>query len=85
MRIVSYENLENNVGGIMDMTQDNYEPTIITREQGDMVLMSLKEYNSLKETLFILNNPKNALRILESVKELREGKGEIHELVEVQI
>lgn len=49
-----------------------------------MVLMSLEDYNALEETAYILSSPKNAQRILESLAELREGKGKEHKLIEPQ-
>jgi len=45
------------------------------------VLISLDEYNSLKETTYLLSG-KNRDVLLDSVKELEEGRGKIKELIE---
>ena len=84
MQAVSFSELRKDMKNIMDMTKDRHEPTIITRKQGNMVIMSLEDYNSLEETAYILSSPKNAQRILASLAELREGKGQDHELVELK-
>jgi antitoxin YefM len=38
-------------------------------------MMSLEDFDSLKETAYLLKSPKNARRLLESIKELEEGRG----------
>lgn len=84
MNVVSFSELRKDMKHIMDMTQDRHEPTVITRKKGSMVLISLEDYNSLEETSYILSNPNNAKHVLSSIAELREGKGQERELVEVQ-
>jgi antitoxin YefM len=44
--------------------------------------VSADEYRSLKETVYLLQSPKNAARLRESLAEVREGAVEEHELVE---
>jgi len=82
MQAVSFSELRKDMKHIMDMTKDRHEPTIITRKQGNMVLMSLEDYNALEETSYILSNPKNIQHVLSSLAELRAGKGQEHTLVE---
>jgi antitoxin YefM len=82
MQVVSFSELRKDMKHIMDMTQDRHEPLIITRKNGNMVMMSLDDYNSLEETAYILRNPRNAQRILASIAELEAGKGQVHELIE---
>ncbi len=47
----------------------------------DLVLISLDEYNSLKETTYLLS-VKNREVLLDSVKKLEEGKGKIKDLID---
>ncbi len=85
MQAVSFSELRKDMRHIMDMATDRHEPTIVTRKRGgSMVIMSLEDYNSLEETAYILSNPKNAQRILESIAELREGRGVQHELIDLK-
>lgn len=54
---------------------------VIKRKNGkDLVLISLDEYNSLKETTYLLS-VKNREVLLDSVKKLEEGKGKIKDLI----
>lgn len=51
-------------------------PVIITRKREDaVVMMSLADYESLTETAYLLRNPRNAKRLLDSIKQLESGKG----------
>jgi antitoxin YefM len=83
MNVVSFSDLRKDMKQIMNMVQDRHEPTVITRKHGNMVLISLEDYNALQETTYILSNPNNAKHVLNSFAELREGKGQEHELVEL--
>lgn len=84
MHVVSFSELRKDMKHIMDRVQDRHEPTIITRKQGSMVMMSLEDYNALEETAYILSNPNNAKHVLSSLAELREGKGKERDLIEFQ-
>lgn len=82
MRVVSFSELRKDMKHIMDVTQDCHEPTIITRKQGNMVMLSLEDYNALSETAYILSNPNNVKHVLSSLEELKADKGQVHELIE---
>ena len=49
----------------MDKVISDHVPIIITRTKGkgDVVMMSLEEYESLQETFYLLKTPKNATRL----------------------
>jgi antitoxin YefM len=53
------------------------EPITITRRNGeDVVLVSASEFESLRETVYLLRSPKNAERLREAIEEAEAGKGE---------
>lgn len=57
------------IGAIQDV-----EPTVICGEGGEKaVLLSLDEFNSWKETLYLLSTPANAEHIQQSLEEARKG------------
>jgi antitoxin YefM len=65
----------------LDSVCKDHEPTVITRQRGEhVVLMSLEDYNSMQETLHLLGSAKNAQRLRESIAEFRAGKTSIKEL-----
>ena len=50
------------------------EPTIVVTESGDqIVFLPLDEYNSWKETLYLLANPANAAHLRRSIAEAQGG------------
>ncbi|MCG8481125.1 MAG: type II toxin-antitoxin system prevent-host-death family antitoxin [Spirochaetales bacterium] len=67
----------------MDRVYGDRETLIVTRKNNEnVVLMSLDEYNSLVETEYLLSSEANATRIARSMKNAREGKLSEHELIE---
>lgn len=59
------------------------EPTIVVSESGERaVFLSLDEYNSWKETLYLLSNPANAEHLRKSIAEAQAGNVQERELLE---
>ena len=44
--------------------------------------MSLEDYEALTETAYLMQSPKNAKRLIESIEELNTGKGQERETME---
>ena len=59
-------------------------PVTIVRQRGQpVVMMSLDDYNSLMETLHLLHSPRNPERLLEAMRDVREGWNVVeHSLVD---
>lgn len=50
------------------------EPLVLSTEDGDkVVLLALDEFNSLKETIYLLGNPANAAHLRGSISEMHSG------------
>jgi antitoxin YefM len=83
MDIVNYSDARQNLKGIMDRVIADVTEIVVTRRKGDAVVMvSLTEWNSITETLHLLSSPKNAGRLLTAIRELEDGGGKEHELLE---
>jgi antitoxin YefM len=84
MRSTSYSDLRKNLAAVLDSVTDDRAPVLITRDRGKpaAVLMSVEDFASYEETAHLLNNPRNAERLLEAVRDLDDGKGEARELSE---
>ncbi len=54
----------------------------IVSKKGTAYLVSADEYRSLKETVYLLQSPKNAQRLRESLGDVRAGRVEPHDLTE---
>jgi antitoxin YefM len=82
METVNYTEFRSNLKHWFDKVVDDVSDIIIKRKSGkDLVLISLDEYNSLKETSYLLTG-KNRDILLNSIKELEAGKGIQKDLME---
>ncbi|SHO80466.1 YefM protein (antitoxin to YoeB) [hydrothermal vent metagenome] len=83
MQVISMTEARNNFKAIFDSVyHDNDEVIIHRKGRENIVMIPFDEYNSIKETNYLLSSPKNAERLEESIKELRAGKGLEKELIQ---
>ena len=74
MKVVNYTDLRLNLKHWMDLVVENVEELIITRKnKKDLGLISLDEYNALKETSYLLSG-KNRDVLLASIEQAKKGK-----------
>ena len=60
---------------LIEQVNADAEPTIICGDEGQKaVLLSLEEFNSWQETLYLLSNPAHAEHLRESIAEAQAGK-----------
>lgn len=81
MLAVNYSTIRDRLKEYCDRASDDGELVVITRKnEKNMVLMSLDQYN------FLLKKIKNAEYLEEidrRIADLKQGKGQVHELIEV--
>jgi antitoxin YefM len=83
MNAISYTEARENLAQTIQRVCADHDPIIITRKRSDSVVMiSLEDYESLTETAYLLKSPKNASRLLASLSELQENKGQERQLLE---
>lgn len=83
MKTMSYSESRARYAEVLDSVVDDREEIVITRAGRDpVVIISLDEYESLKETAYLLRSPENARRLLSAIERLESGRGEAHELGE---
>lgn len=83
MKALSYTATRGKLADTMNKVCENHDPVIITRRNASSVVMlSLEDYEALNETNYLLQSPKNAKRLLSSIKQLNEGKGKVREMME---
>jgi antitoxin YefM len=67
--------LRRNLSKTLDAVCQNHEPCLITRPDGDpVVMMSLQDFNGWQETLHLLKNPKNADFLYQSLRQVESGQ-----------
>jgi antitoxin YefM len=82
MKVVNYTDLRLNLKKWLDLVVDDVEELIIKRKDNrDLVLVSLAEYNSLKETSYLLSG-KNRDVLIKSLQEAKSGEAKEHKLIE---
>jgi antitoxin YefM len=75
MDAVTYTDLRQNMKTYMDRVVMDCAPLIVTRKNNENVVMiSVDEYNSLVETNYLLSNEANAEHLKKSIAQHRAGK-----------
>lgn len=83
MNAISYTAARANLATIMADACKDHAPIIITRKsEAPVVMMSLENYNAMQETTYLLRSPANARNLLESIVEIKTGKGTGKELLD---
>ena len=83
MLAVNYSNMRDNFKDYCDKVTDDYETVIVTRKNDkNVVMISLEEYNNMKENLYIMSNKKDYDRLVTSKKQLEAGKGTVAKSIE---
>ena len=83
MKAITSKKAKEQLDELIDRVILDVEPTIVCNDRGKQaVLMSLDEFNSWQETLYLLSNPANADHLMESIKQARSGKKSVKELID---
>lgn len=83
MKTMSYTESRANYARVLDDVVNDREETIITRAGHEpVVIVSLADYESLRETAYLFRSPANARRLLDSIENLEHGRGRPHDLIE---
>ena len=82
MNTISYTSARQNLSKTMNHVCSDHEPVIISSKRDKAVVMiSLDDYKALEETAYLLRSPRNALRLMESIKQIQEGYSRERELI----
>ena len=83
MKVMSYSESRANYAEVLSDVVDNCEEVVITRAGHDpVVIVSLAEYESLKETNYLLQSPANARVLKQRIERLERGASVRNELIE---
>ena len=80
MKTMTYSESRAKYAETLNAVVDDREEVIITRAGHDTV--ALDDYESLKETAYLLRSPENARRLLASIDRLEHGGGTERDLAE---
>jgi antitoxin YefM len=83
VRTVNFTELRRNLAAELDSVISDAEEVVVTRSGHEpVVIVSLAEYQSMKETEYLLHNPNNAAALRRSIAELERGEAHQRELVD---
>ena len=83
MKAITSNQAKKKLDELIDQVVLDVEPTIVCNEEGkQVVLMSLDEFNSWQETIYLLSNPANAEHLMESIKQAKSGNKSERQLIE---
>ena len=83
MRTMTYSESRAQYAATLSAVVDDREEVIITRAGHEpVVIVSLDDYESLKETAYLLKSPTNARRLLGAIERLESSQGVEHDITE---
>lgn len=83
MESLSISDTRANLKAVLDRVVADKAPIAITRPKGEgVVMVSASEWASIEETLYLLQSPANAARLLDAIRGLEAGEGVEHALIE---
>jgi len=83
MKTMSYTESRARYAEVLDSVVDDREEVVITRAGHEpVVIVSLADYESLRETAYLLRSPANARRLLDAMERLEAGGGQVHDTIE---
>ena len=81
MKVVNYTQFRTNLKATLDSVAEDQETVIVSRgEKLDTVVISLKEYNAIHETLHLMSTKNNRDRLLRAIERDQKQQYEVHEL-----
>lgn len=85
MEAVAYSTFRNNLKTYMKKVNDEFEPLIVVNKnpEEDIVVLSKDSWDSLQETIKVMNNPYLSDKILKGMADVKQGQVITKTLVEV--
>ena len=82
MQAVTLKDAKRNLPGLIEQVLADAEARIVVTDKGEqVVLMPLDEFNSWKESLYLLSSPANAAHLRRSITEAQAGQTEKRKLI----
>lgn len=83
MKTISYTDSRARYAEVLDGVTNDREEVVITRAGHEpVVIVSLEDYESLKETAYLMRSPANARRLFDAMERLESGRGKPRDLIE---
>jgi antitoxin YefM len=73
MTTVTMQKFATQIDEVLGEVESNGEALLVEREQGNFMVMSERDYNSIMETLYLLSTPANAKHLQNGIKQANSG------------
>lgn len=75
MTTVSYTDFRKNLAYYLDKAEEDCEQIVVTRDKGRRsIILSFDDFESLKETAYLLSTVNNRKHLEKSLRQVQEGK-----------
>ena len=82
MNILTFSEARASLKTVMDDVCKDHAPTVVTRVNGEhVVMLSLADFNGIEETMYLLGSANNASLLMESIAQLKAGKAQPRDLI----
>ena len=83
MKTMSYTESRARYAEVLDSVIDDREEIVITRAGHEpVVIVSLADFESLRETAYLMRSPANARRLLDAMERLESSDGQVRDLLD---
>jgi len=83
VKVMSMSESRANYAATLDSVVNDQEEVVITRPGGEnVVMLPQREYESMRETLYLMASPANRQRISRAIEQLDDGRGQVRELID---
>ena len=83
MKTMSYTESRARYAEVLDGVINDREEVVITRAGHEsVVIVSLEDFESLRETAYLMRSPVNARRLLDAMERLEADGGVVHDLAD---
>ncbi len=83
MQTFNFSYTRQNLASTFDFVVDNAMPVTITRQNKEpVVIISMKDYRAMEETIYLMQSQANANRLNRAINQLESGLGKPRKLIE---
>ncbi|WP_240311526.1 type II toxin-antitoxin system Phd/YefM family antitoxin [Nocardioides houyundeii] len=83
VKTLSYTESRARYAQVLDDVVNDREEVVITRAgHPSVVIVSLEDFESLRETAYLMRSPANARRLLDAMERLEADAGQSHDLLD---
>ena len=83
MQTLNFSHTRQNLASTFDFVVDSCMPVTVTRQnKGPVVIISMKDYRAMEETIYLMQSQANATRLNRAINQLESGLGKPRKLIE---